>query len=201
MKEKEHPGGSVCKRIETQKNEDHRSMGDPHWYALKIYRCLVQPVLDACGQDDVETYRPMRMMEREKDGGLFYQEEPLVPNLLFVRASASYIIRLQRTMRNRAWAYCYPGTTDPAPIADAVMEMFRLVVKAGAKRIEAVDLPLDKGDRVRVIDGMFKGAEGYIRRVHGSKRLVVTIEGVVAVAVTHIPRQFLEKIEETGQDR
>ena len=53
---------------------------------------------------------------------------------------------------------------------------------------------LRRGDRVRVTEGVFKGAEGYIRRVKGNRRLIVSIEGVVAVATTYIPGCFLEKI-------
>lgn len=41
---------------------------------------------------------------------------------------------------------------------------------------------LRSGDRVRVTEGPFKGAEGYIKRIKGNRRLIVSIEGVVAVA-------------------
>jgi len=50
-------------------------------------------------------------------------------------------------------------------------------------------------DRVRVIDGEFKGAEGYIKRIKGNRRLVVAIEGVVAVATAYIPSCYLEKVD------
>ena len=51
-----------------------------------------------------------------------------------------------------------------------------------------------KGERVRVIDGRFKGLEGEIKRINGDHRLIVSIDGVCAVATTYIPRCFLEKI-------
>ena len=46
-----------------------------------------------------------------------------------------------------------------------------------------------------VTGGIFKGAEGYIKRIQGNKRLVVSIEGVVAVATSYIPAVYLEKLE------
>ena len=146
----------------------------------------------------MQTYRPMRIAEHFTDAGKTYEEEPLVSNLLFVRADQAYVNDLKRVTKNRASVYCYPSTTVPAVVTDKEMELFMLVVRAGGHRLESVDIPIDKGDKVRVTDGLFKGAEGYIRRVHGTKRLVVAIEGVVAVAVTHIPRQFLERIEPTS---
>lgn len=165
-----------------------------HWYALWVYRSLVAPIIAMCDSAEAQTYRPMRLTERFTDGGIEYGEEALVPNLLFVKTTAEHLNEIKRLSKNRGSAYCYPGTYVPAPISDNDMEIFMLVAKKGANRLEQVDFPIDKGDRVRVTDGIFKGAEGYIRRVHGSRRLVVAIEGVVAVAVTHIPRQFLEKI-------
>jgi len=75
------------------------------------------------------------------------------------------------------------------------METFIWVTKTGCKSLEAYNIELVKGDRVRVIDGIFKGAEGYVCRVHGTKRFVVKINGVAAVATTYIPRGFLEKIQ------
>lgn len=166
----------------------------PHWYAMSIYRNLVSPIRTICERDGMETYQPMKIVETFTDDGLKYDEKPIVPNLLFVKAPCEYVIGLKQMTRNRGIAYCYPGTTYPAPIKDETMEMFISVVKCGARRLETVDFPIDKGDRVRVTEGIFKGAEGYIRRVHGTKLLVVVIEGVVAVAVSHIPRQWLERI-------
>ena len=166
----------------------------PHWYAMSIYRNLVSPISTVCERDGMGTYRPMRIAETFTDDGLKYDEKPIVPNLLFVKAPCEYVLGLKQTTQNRGMVYCYPGTNCPAPIPDKTMAMFISVVKCGARRLEPVDFPIDKGDKVRVTEGVFKGAEGYIRRVHGTKLLVVVIEGVVAVAVSHIPRQWLERI-------
>ena len=164
------------------------------WYALWVYRGLTGPVVQQCESREIPFYRPMRLVEDFAGEKLAYKEEPVLPSLLFVRTTEGIVKELQRESANRCIPYCELGTRVPAPIADAAMDMFMLVVKKGAANVESVEMPIDKGDRVRVTDGMFKGAEGYIRRVHGSRRFVVAIEGVVAVAVTHIPRQFLERV-------
>ena len=57
--------------------------------------------------------------------------------------------------------------------------------------------PLKKfyqGDHVKVIDGTFKGAEGYICRIKKNHRLIITVHGVCAVATSYIPQAFLKKI-------
>ena len=68
--------------------------------------------------------------------------------------------------------------------------------------LEAIDEKLIKGDKVRVTEGVFKGSEGYIVRVHGTKRFVVLLEGIVAMSTTYIPRTHLEKVisQDNGQE-
>ena len=62
--------------------------------------------------------------------------------------------------------------------------------------MEALAPDFVKGDKVRIKEGVLKGAEGYITRIHGTKRFVVTIEGIAAIATTFIPKQFIEKIQQ-----
>ncbi|MBP5498693.1 MAG: KOW motif-containing protein, partial [Muribaculaceae bacterium] len=60
--------------------------------------------------------------------------------------------------------------------------------------LDPAELNLTKGDRVRVLAGPFAGAEGVFVRVKGDRRVVVTIEGVVAVATTFVHPSLIEKI-------
>ena len=43
-------------------------------------------------------------------------------------------------------------------------------------------------------EGPLKGAEGYIKRIRRDRRLLVAIEGFVAVATSFIPPELLEKV-------
>lgn len=169
------------------------------WYALRIYRNRVFPVLELCGKAEVEVYIPKRPAEKFGDGGIAYEEEPVIPGLMFVRTTEDFVMELKRVTQNTVLPYCRPDSGKPAPIGDRAMEIFMFVIRAGANgRMEAVEIPIDKGDRIRVTGGVFKGAEGYIRRVHGSRRFVAVIEGIAAIAVTHVPREFIEKIGTAG---
>ena len=53
-----------------------------------------------------------------------------------------------------------------------------------------------KGSKVRVKEGQLKGAEGYIKRIRKDRRLLVAIEGVIAVATSYIPPENLEPVPE-----
>lgn len=167
---------------------------DIRWFALWVYRNMTAPVAALCRKEGIEHYIPMRMAERFGNEGIEYVEEPVISGLMFVRTTVSRLAEIQRSTANRAIPYRQPGSSEPAPIDDRSMEIFMFVTRTGARQAEAVEVDLAKGDKVRVTDGLFKGAEGYIRRIHGTKRFVVALEGIAAIAVTHIPRQFLEKV-------
>ena len=49
---------------------------------------------------------------------------------------------------------------------------------------------------MRVLEGPLKGAEGYVKRIRKDRRLLVSIEGFIAVATSFIPFQFLEKVSD-----
>ena len=48
---------------------------------------------------------------------------------------------------------------------------------------------------MRVIDGIYKGAEGVVKRIRKDRKLLIAVTGVAVVAVSHIPQSYLEKIE------
>ena len=123
----------------------------------------------------------------------------MVSSLLFVQASKDYLIQFEEGYRGRLWVYRDLLTGKPSAIPEREMEVFIFVCTAGQQGLSYLgeDKPeYHKGDRVRVTDGVFKGAEGYIKRIKKDRRLVVSFRGVVAVATSYIPPQFLEIISE-----
>ena len=47
-----------------------------------------------------------------------------------------------------------------------------------------------------VTDGLYKGAEGYVKRIRHARKVLVAIQGVAVVALSNIHPQYLQKIEE-----
>ena len=81
---------------------------------------------------------------------------------------------------------------------DKQMELFMEVCRmkdSGLEYLGDDDPKYHQGDRVRVIDGIFKGFEGHIKRIRHDRKLIVTIEGVAAFATGYIPPSMLEKVE------
>ena len=125
-------------------------------------------------------------------------ERPLVPSLFFMRSNKRQAEGFERELMGTARLYRrHTYGRQPIQIPLKQMQMFMMVTSGGREGLEFFEdgaFSWQKGERVRVIDGKFKGLEGEIKRIKGDHRLVVAVEGVCAVATAYIPRCFLERI-------
>lgn len=148
----------------------------------------------------IETYLPSETVVRERpDGSRFKCRRPVISSLMFFKSTSEDALHVRKQLNDRAIVYSRPDDAErrPAPIPDKEMNMFMLVTSSGDDGLEyfqADDAKFCCGQRVRVTDGRFKGAEGFIKRIRGNRRLVVTVHGLCAVATSYIPGCFLEKI-------
>ena len=155
-------------------------MHELHWYAAKVKYNRTLPIREQLAMARVNHFVP-----------------EIIGSLVFLQATDEYLSRFEQDNFSRLWLYRDPLTRKPAPIPDREMEVFIFVCSAGKQGLTYLgdDKPeYHQGDRVRVTDGPFKGAEGHIKRIKKDRRLVVSISGVAAVATTYIHPQFLETI-------
>ena len=83
----------------------------------------------------------------------------------------------------------------PGIIQDHEMEVFILATSNGVGEFLGSDTAeYMVGDKVRITDGIYKGYEGYIRRIKHDRKLLVCLQGVAVVAFGDINMDFVEKI-------
>lgn len=151
--------------------------------------------------DSMEYYAPFKRIEQvNKHGKRVVTEVPIIPSLFFIRCNQHQAEGFEDWMDGKVHLYkCVKDfKVEPLKIPLKQMQMFMMVSSGDQEGLEYFEdsaFCWRKGERVRVIDGRFKGLEGEIKRINGNHRLVVTVEGVCAVATTYIPRCFLEKLE------
>ena len=49
------------------------------------------------------------------------------------------------------------------------------------------------GEKVKVVEGQFKGVEGIVARFAGQLRVGIVIDGLLTAATAYVPSAFLEK--------
>ena len=174
---------------------NHQKSECEHWFAYRIFHNKIALVKDELAEDGIQSFVPCRIIQEEKDDSFVYHEEPIIPSLIFIRSTEEYMKLLRTKYATHLSVYKDPATASAAIIPDREMEIFMYVLSKGCQQLESVDEKIVQGNHVRIIGGLFKGAEGYITRVHGTKRFVVLIKGVAAVATTFVPRCFIEKID------
>lgn len=173
-----------------------------HWYAYKVFHNKAQILREQLERIGLQYYIPIRKIIKSAKPEDSYSNtptiemRPVIPSLVFIRTTETTMKQLRQPPYN-LWVYCLPGTNIPAIIPNREMEVFIFVTTKGCQSLESIDQKIVKGDRVKITGGILQGAEGYIIRVHGTKRFVVVINGVAAVATGYIPKQFIEKIQET----
>lgn len=131
----------------------------------------------------------------EADGIRFYRTK-FAPGIVFLRCDIRYTSEMISVFWGKIYFYLDVQRRQPAVISDKEMDNFILVTSLSDELISLgkVSPEFLLGERVRVKEGVFKGAEGVVKRIKGDRRLIVSIDGVTAVATCFIAPQFLEKI-------
>lgn len=170
------------------------------WFAFKVFWNKVFDIEEYLNDKSVQSYLPCVTETVSKGGVPVSQRRPVISSLIFFRSTPkeAEIFRKELDGKVMLFTRTVDSRREPAVIPDREMGVFMLVTGAGHQGLEYVgDVPeFRKGEHVRVIGGEFKGSEGYINRVRGDRRLVVSISGICAVVLTYIPQCFLEKVSE-----
>ena len=170
------------------------------WFAVRAFWNKTQALMREAGEAGHRTYYAMKTEERVKNEKLDYEDVPLIPALFFIQCTVSWLLDFKQKHYSQLYIYTDVPGGKPAPIRDAEMEMFIMVTSKqnDGCTVEYLGEPKPKyvlGDKVRVIDGIYKGAEGVVVRIKKDRKLVVSISGVAVVAISHIPQCYLEKVE------
>jgi hypothetical protein len=177
---------------------EHSSEGVPSsWYALRVSysrELKVQKALDALG---VKTFVPM-MWKRCQDN----PDRKLVPavgNLCFAYSTRAALEDFIRGYGEASPVHFYWDRTAnrPLTVPDKAMNDFITVASTLDEDIvyvTEISAKLREGQTVMVKDGPFKGVEGKVVRIRKSRRILVELPGMLAVATTYIDPVNLEII-------
>lgn len=170
---------------------------DIHWYALRVTysrELKAQQVLESRG---IRTFVPMKRLREEKGGRVVDRCVPAINNLIFAYSDQQTLYEYllsegDSSMTRFIWDR---ATRKPLVVPAKQMEDFiRVCQTAGDEALFLSELNdnLRSGTRVRVAFGPLAGVEGKVVRIRKSRRILVEIPGIMAVAGTYVPMDYLE---------
>lgn len=170
------------------------------WYAM---RATYRRELDAkklLEEQSIQTFVPMRYELRIKGKHKKREIVPVIHNLIFVYAYPSEIQSVKKTIPYLQYMMDF---REGNKIIVPEEQMRRFIAVTGTYDEQLMffkpeELNLSKGTKVRVRGGDFEGQEGIFLKVKGArdKRVVIAIQGVIAVALATISPDLIEVISE-----
>ena len=183
-------------------NEQQKSYDDKtevkFWYALRVTYARELKVKQYFDEKDIESYVPMRMVERRFFGKRRKRLVPAIHNLIFVHIERSRMKEIKSTTDMPIRYIMDKESKSPVVIPDRQMHDFMAVAQSGNEHVEFISpdaISIRNGELVRVIDGPFKGVEGEYIRYKGHSKVAISIRNVLSVLTAYVPLKYIEKIE------
>lgn len=172
-------------------------MEDIHWYALKVFYNRVSILHNNFIKAEFETYYAMKVVESNERGGKRYSYKPIVGSLFFAHCMRSNPIKHKKS-RNSYFMYHLRASSNlPIETPDSEMNLFIAVTSIKDTGLDYIGEDTPKyhvRERVRAIDGIYKGTKGIIKKINKNHRLIVTLSGIPTFATSFIHSSFLQKI-------
>lgn len=170
------------------------------WYALRITYSRELPFKEFLDEHKIENFIPMRYEEVLKNGKSLRKLVPVIHNLIFVRSTRNIIEEIRKTEFSRFPVYCIMDPFTRMPITVPEKQMKHFVAVAGTYNEQIVylsssEVPLHKGQKVRIIGGIWEGVEGQYMRIAKDRRVVVVIQGLMVVATAFVHPSLVQVIE------
>ena len=172
---------------------------EPQWFALKASRKERQ-AQEVLAQAGLRTFFPTVPTDMTVHGKKTIVERPLIPNTVFAYAP----FRQLNAIRNMHTfiTYCYKKVEGKYKILQVpTREMERFIdsstkMKQDITYFHPEEVELQKGDRVRIVGGLFDGYEGTLLKAKGrAKRMFLVNFEMLGALGTHIEPQYIRVIK------
>ena len=177
----------------------------PHWYALRCTYGREKTAYDYMVAKGVTAFYPTTSVVKLIKGKRKIVTESRLPNIFFAYGTEEEIKTYVYDNVNLPFLRFYYRHVHigrriekiPMIVPDYQMDSLKIICAADADNtiVSLGEVPkFEKGQFVKVIDGVFKGVVGRVARWQGQQRVGVVIDDLVTVVTAYVPSAFLEKI-------
>lgn len=170
------------------------------WFAMRATygrNLMAQRVLET---HKVESFVPMRKRTVKVGRRIKSDMIPVVRDLIFVLGEREEVQEVKGKIPYLHYIVApVEGRNRPVEVPAEQMEQFIAICKEmddTAELLSGEEAHFEVGERVEVVNGSFKGHRGMLVKIEGkrSKRFVVAIDGIIAVAVSGITAKDIKHI-------
>ncbi len=170
---------------------------DRKWYAVRVTysrELKFQAMLQEAG---FQTFVPMCRRTFDRQGKKEVKVVTAISNLCFVKSLRADLDDFMRKLGESCPARFIwdKSTRQPIVVPTKAMEDFMKVSLSMIDDViylQEISPKLREGQRVRVKAGPFEGIEGTVIRVKRSRRVMVELPGMLAIATTFVKPEELE---------
>ena len=175
------------------------------WFPMRATysrELILRDELDRLG---IETFLPLRHKRVETESGEEMRQVPAVHNLIFVHSTQERISELKHSYKSleplrymtRPSENGHENTIIRIP--ESQMSSFLQVASFNYDErvvfLENLEFAFKPGPKVRINDGQFQGVEGILKSIKKHIAVVIPIKNIMAVAITNVPKKYLQRLE------
>ena len=193
-------GVHILSKSKVQKEEEI-----PHWYALRTTYGREKKAYDYMTAKGITAFYPTTEVVKLIKGKRKIITESRLPNIFFAYGTEEQLKSFVYDNVNLPFLRFYYRHVHngrriekiPLIVPDYQMESLKIICAADADNtiVSLVEVPkFEKGQLVKVTDGVFKGVVGRVARWQGQQRVGVVVDDLVTVVTAYVPSAFLELI-------
>lgn len=172
---------------------EHNSHAE--WFAIKTTQDFKAEKVLASRCEDV--FFPTNIIKLANGKS---RRKALIPHVLFIKTSKDNALVLEREGRLSPmtsvpfWIFRYPKNPDIQVISQKSIDLLKLLTVDDCFKCQVYNpTKFVPGDRVKVIGGLYKGYDGFVKRIDRDRRVIVKIEGVCMVVLPFIHPDLLKR--------
>ena len=176
-----------------------------HWYALRTTYGRERKAYDYLISKGVKAFLPTITNTKIEKGKRKTIVESRLPNIFFAYGTEDEIKTYVYDNVNLPFLRFYYRHLHedrklkriPLIVPDCQIDSLKIICESEADDIIVSATEIEKfevGQKVRVIDGAFKGVVGIVARYQGQQRVGVSVDGLMTFVTAYIPSAFIEKI-------
>ena len=202
--ESSQTGVSTKNALLATKPKAQREADIPHWYALRTTYGREKKAYDYLTAKGITAFYPTTNVVKLIKGKRKVVTESRLPNIFFAYGTEEQLKEYVYDNVNLPflrfyYRHIHEGNRiikTPLIVPDNQMDSLKIICAADADNtfVSLVKVPkFEKGQLVKVIDGVFKGVVGRVARWQGQQRVGVVVDDLVTVVTAYVPRAFLEE--------